>query len=141
MPQRSASTTAPPSRLVARLGGAVGPIDWTTLAASVRGPLLTLAAVVLLDVLRRREIFLPSPFALLLVTVVYAAYSGGLRPALVSVAVTVLYALHYLAEPGLPLQYTGEHAAGLAAVAAASLLGAILVARLHNRLRTAEARQ
>jgi PAS domain S-box-containing protein len=117
----------------------LGPVDWVTVAASVRGPLLTLAAVVLLDVLRRREILLPSPFALLLVTVVYAAYTGGLRPALVSVAITVLYALHYLAEPGLPLRYTGEHAAGLVAVASASLLGAIMVARLHDRVRTARA--
>ena len=43
---------------------------------------------------------------MLILTVVYSAYVGGLRPALVSVAMTVLYALHYFAEPGLPLRYT-----------------------------------
>jgi two-component system cell cycle sensor histidine kinase/response regulator CckA len=138
MPRR-ASTTAPQSGLVARLLVPARPIDWVTIAASVRGPLLSLAAVILLDVLRRHEILLPSPFSILFLTILYAAYTGGLRPALVSVAITLLYALHYLSEPGLPLRYTGEHAAGVVAVAAASLLGAILVARLHARIRRAEA--
>jgi hypothetical protein len=113
--------------------------DWSSVAVSVRGPLLTLAAVVLLDVLRRHEVILPWPFSILFVTVVFAASTGGLRPALVSVAITVLYALHYLAEPGLPLHYTAEHGADLVAVAAASLLGAIIVARLYDRVRVAGA--
>jgi PAS domain S-box-containing protein len=139
MPQRSASSTAAHSGLVGRLVTAARPIDWATIAASVRGPLLTLAAVILLDVLRRHEILLPSPFSILFLTIVYAAYIGGLRPAFVSVTITLLYALHYLSEPGLPLRYTGEHAAGIVAVAAASVLGAILVARLHGRIRSAEA--
>jgi len=139
MPQRSASPAAPPSGFLARLLSAARPVDWVNIAASVRGPLLSVAAVVLLDVLRRREILLPSPFSILFVAIVYAAYTGGLRPALVSVAITVLYALHYLSEPGLPLRYSGEHAAGVVAVAAASLLVAILVARLHARIRSAEA--
>jgi PAS domain S-box-containing protein len=129
----------PQSGLVGRLLRAGRPIDWVTIAASVRGPLLSLAAVVLLDVLRRHEFLLPSPFSILFLTIVYAAYTGGLRPALVSVAITVLYTLHYLSEPGLPLRYTGEHAAGVVAVAAASLLVAILVARLHARIRHAQA--
>ncbi|HKT60584.1 MAG TPA: response regulator [Gemmatimonadales bacterium] len=139
MSQSSASPSAPRSGMLGRLLSAVGATDWSTVAASVRGPLLTLAAVVLLDVLRRREILLPSPFSILFVTVVYAAYTGGLRPALVSVTITVLYALHYLAEPGLPLRYTGENAAGLVAVATACLLGAVVVARLRDRIRAAQA--
>jgi len=141
MPQSSASTAAPQSGLVGPLVASARPIDWATIGASVRGPLLSLAAAVLLDVLRRREILLPSPFSVLFLTIVYAAYTGGLRPALVSVAITVLYAVHFLAEPGPPLHYTGDHAAGLMAVASASLLGAILVARLHARVRSAEAHE
>ena len=135
MPRSSASHRAQPSGTLGRLLAAAGTTDWLVVGASVRGPLLTLATVVLLDVLRRHEIFLPSPFSLLLITVVYSAYRGGLRPAVVSVVVTVLYALHYLSEPGLPLRYTADHAAGLAAVATAALLGALLVARLHDRVR------
>jgi PAS domain S-box-containing protein len=139
MPQRSASPSVPHSGILERLRTAAGVTDWSTVGDSVRGPLLTLAAAVLLDVLRRHAVLPPSPFSILLVTVAYAAYAGGFRPALVSVAITVLYALHYLAEPGLPLRYTGPNAAGLVAVATAALLGAILVARLRERVRTAEA--
>jgi len=138
MSHSSATSRAHQSGFLGRLLRGAATADWPVVAASVRGPLLTLATVVLLDVLRRHEIFLPSPFSLLLLTVAYSAYRGGLRPALVSVVVTVLYALHYLSEPGLPLRYTPDHAAGLLAVAAASLLGAILVARLHERVRLAE---
>jgi PAS domain S-box-containing protein len=113
--------------------------EWATVAASVRGPLLTLAAVVLLDVLRRHNLGLLSPFPILMLTVVYTAYAGGLRPALVSIAVTVLYALHYFADPGLPLRYAPDHAWSLLAVAAASLAAGLVVARMHERVRHAEA--
>jgi len=141
MSHSSATSRAYPSGPLRRFLRVAATADWGIVAASVRGPLLTLATVVLLDVLRRHEIFLPSPFSLLLLTVAYSAYRGGLRPALVSVVVTVLYAVHYLSEPGLPLRYTPDHAAGLLAVATASLLGAILVARLRDRVRLAESRE
>ena len=141
MSHSSATSSAYPSGPLGRFLRVAATADWGIVAASVRGPLLTLATVVLLDVLRRHEIFLPSPFSLLLLTVAYSAYRGGLRPALVSVVVTVLYAVHYLSEPGLPLRYTPDHAAGLLAVATASLLGAILVARLRDRVRLAESRE
>ena len=113
--------------------------DWARVGASVRGPLLTLAAAVVLDVLRRHEMGLISPFPVLILTVVYSAYIGGLGPALVSVAVTVLDALHYFAQPGLPLRYGPESAASLLAVACSALLAGLVVARLHERLRRAEA--
>ncbi|TMC62228.1 MAG: DUF4118 domain-containing protein, partial [Chloroflexi bacterium] len=113
--------------------------DWARIGPSVRGPLLTLAAAVVLDVLRRHEMGLISPFPVLILTVVYSAYIGGLGPALVSVAVTVLDALHYFAQPGLPLHYARESAASLVAVACSALLAGLVVARLHERLRRAEA--
>jgi PAS domain S-box-containing protein len=108
-------------------------------AASVRGPLLTLAAVVLLDVLRRHDVGLLSPFPVLILAVVYSAYSGGLKPAAVSITVTSLYALHYFAEPGLPLRYPPVHAASLLAVVAASLVAGLVVARMHDRVARARA--
>ena len=113
--------------------------DWARIGPSVRGPLLTLTAAVLLDVLRRHEMGLISPFPVLILTVVYSAYIGGLGPALVSVAVTVLDALHYFSQPGLPLHYAHENAASLVAVACSALLAGLVVARLHERLRRAEA--
>jgi PAS domain S-box-containing protein len=113
--------------------------DWPRIGACVRGPLITLAVAVLLDVLRRHGVGLTSPFPVLILAVVYSAYVGGLRPALVSVAVTVLDALHFFAEPGRALQYNAENGASLLAVGSSSLLTALVVARLHDRLRHAEA--
>ena len=112
--------------------------DWRRISESVRGPLLTLAAAVLLDILRRHGVGIVSPFPVLMLTVVYSAYVGGLRPALVSVVITVLYALHFFAEPGLPLHYTPENGASLLAVACSSLLAGVVVARLQERLGHAE---
>jgi PAS domain S-box-containing protein len=148
MPERSVAPRAgDPRRILRSIRGGIearvhglarGAPEWAAISSSVRGPLLTLAIAVLLDVLRRHDLVLASPFPILILTVVYAAYAGGLRPALVSVVVTSLYALHYFSEPGLPLRYTPEHAASLIAVAAASLLSGVVVARMHERVRRAE---
>jgi PAS domain S-box-containing protein len=113
--------------------------DWARIAACIRGPLLTLAAVVVLDLLRRHGTGIRAPYAVLIVTVVYSAFIAGLRPALVSVAVSVLYGLHYFSEAGLPLSYSSEGAASLAAVTASTLIAGLLASRLHDRVRRAEA--
>ncbi len=105
MTQSGATPSLPVSRDLLRVFGRGSP-DWTRIGACVRGPLLTVAAVVVLDVMRRHDIGLISPFPVLILAVVYSAYVGGLRPALVSVTVSLLYALHFFAEPGLPLHYS-----------------------------------
>ena len=50
-----------------------------TIRASVRGPLLTLAAAVMFDTLARYGVAVPTPFTVLLLTVLYAAASGGIE--------------------------------------------------------------
>jgi PAS domain S-box-containing protein len=138
MTQSSVTPSLPgPRGLMRLLSGA--PVDWARVGGSVRGPLLTLTAAVALDVLRRLDVGLISPFPILILTIVYSAYVGGLSPALVSVAITVLDAVHYFAQPGLPLHYSSENGAGLVAVACSSLLAGVVVARLHRRIRHAEA--
>src|SRR6185503_13194534 len=42
--------------------------DWRRIGESVRGPLLTLATAVVLDVLRRHEVGILTPFPLLMLT-------------------------------------------------------------------------
>jgi PAS domain S-box-containing protein len=138
MTQSSATPSVRMPRALMRLMSGASP-DWARIGACVRGPLLTLAAAVVLDVLRRHDLGLISPFPVLILTVVYSAYVGGLLPALVSVAVTVLDALHYFAEPGHPLQYNPENGASLLAVGCSALLAGLAVARLHDRLAHAEA--
>ena len=93
MTQSGATSSLPEARDLARLLGGASR-DWARIGACVRGPLLTLTAAVVLDVLRRHDLGLISPFPILILTVVYAAYSGGLLPALVSVSLTILDALH-----------------------------------------------
>ena len=138
MTQSSASPSIQGTRGWPRLLAGTSP-DWGRIGECVRGPLATLGAAVLLDVLRRQGVGLDSPFPILILTVVYSAYVGGVLPALVSVAFTVLNALHFFAQPGLPLHYTRQNAASLVAVAAASLLAGLVVARLRERVRQAQA--
>ena len=137
MSQSGATPSLPVSRDLLRLLAGDSP-DWARIGACVRGPLLTMAAVVVLDVLRRHEVGLLSPFPVIILTVVYSAYMGGLRPALVSVAVSVLYALHYFAEPGLPLHYSPQQGMTLVAVAGSTLVAGLLASRLHDRVRQVE---
>jgi len=106
--------------------------DWVRLAASVRGPLLTLAVLVALDLLARRGTPVELPFTVLVLTVAYAAYSGGVRPALVSAALTGLYALHYFSDRSVPLQYSDGHALGVVLVVAVAAATAWLVVRLRG---------
>ncbi len=138
MSQSGATPSLPVSRDLLRLIAGDSP-DWARVAACVRGPLLTMAAVVLLDILRRHDVGLVSPFPVLVLTVVYSAYVGGLRPALVSVAVSLLYALHFFAEPGLPLHYSTVQGRSLMAVAASTVLAGVLASRLYDRARQSEA--
>jgi PAS domain S-box-containing protein len=137
MTQSSAtSSTEDPGRLTQALAG-VSP-DWGRIGDSVRGPLLTLAAAVVLDVLRRQGMGLDSPFPILLLCVIYSAYAGGILPALVSITITILNGLHFFAQPGLPLHYTPSNAASLLSVAVVALLAGLITARLRERVREAE---
>ncbi|HKG32177.1 MAG TPA: ATP-binding protein [Gemmatimonadales bacterium] len=105
--------------------------DWARVGARVRGPLLTLALAIAFDVLARNNHPIAHPFPFLLITVIYSAYSGGLRPGLISAVVTLLYAVHYLSEPGLILHYTPTNAYTLLGLGIAIPVGVTLVARLH----------
>jgi two-component system cell cycle sensor histidine kinase/response regulator CckA len=139
MTQSSTAVNVAEGRSLGRLRPpSFGMLPWADVARSVRGPLLTLATVVVLDVLRRHGLALRSPFPLVLLPLIYTAAVGGLRPALVSVAVAVLYALHFFAQPGLPLRYTPQDVVSLVAVAVASVAIAVLVARLSTRVARAE---
>ncbi len=91
------------SRLLARMRAPGA--GWRRAAETVWGPLLTLAALIVIDQLARHGMPVLYPFPPLLLTVVISAYLGGFRPALISAVLTVLYGVHFFAEPGLPLRY------------------------------------
>ena len=112
-------------------GGAQRAPDWGYLAANVRGPLLTLVILIGLDQLARHREPLTHPFPLLLLTVAYAAYTGGLLPAVVSAVLTGLYAAHFLSDPGMPLHYTNGNSLALLGTLVASFGMALLISRLR----------
>ncbi len=106
--------------------------DWGYLASMVRGPLLTLVILIGLDQLARHREALTHPFPLLLLTVAYAAYAGGLLSAVVSAVLTGLYAAHFLSDPGMPLHYSDGNSLTLLGTLVAAAGTAVLVSRLRN---------
>jgi PAS domain S-box-containing protein len=99
----------------------------------VGGPLLTLAAVVLCDILIGRAVGLPLPMVVLLLTVVVSAVLGGLRPAIVSVVLVLLYSLHFYSVPGSPLTYTSAGLLQLVVVFLAMPAVALAVGAVRQR--------
>jgi two-component system cell cycle sensor histidine kinase/response regulator CckA len=113
--------------------------DWARIGLSVRGPLLTLATAILFDQMARHGLPVAHPFAFLLLTVIYSSYSGGVRPGLISGLLMLLYAVHFLAEPGSLLRYTPANAYTLLALTMAVPLAVLLVVRLSNAAERARA--
>jgi two-component system cell cycle sensor histidine kinase/response regulator CckA len=135
--QRVTGTTLV-ARAVARVAAGT---EWARVGSSVRGPLLTLATAILLDVLARHNLAIAYPFPFLLLTVVYSTYSGGLRPGVISALVTLVYAVHFLSEPGFILRYTASNTYSLLALGVAVPATVILVARLREQAEHARAIQ
>ena len=117
-------------RLRARMKGPTA--GWRKAAETVWGPLLTLATLILLDQLARHGMPVLYPFPILLLSVVVSAYLGGLRTGLISAVLTVLYGVHFFAEPGMPLQYRTSGGYSLLVVALVAPGIAVLVSRLRS---------
>jgi PAS domain S-box-containing protein len=105
---------------------------WRRAAETVWGPLLTLAAIIVIDQLARHGMPVLYPFPMLLFSVVVSSYLGGLRTGLISAALTVLYGVHFLAEPGMPLRYQATGGWSLLVVGLVAPGIAVLVARLRE---------
>jgi PAS domain S-box-containing protein len=73
------------------------------------GPLLTVCAAVLLQLVSGTVLRVPNPPAILLLTTVYATFSGGLRSGLISAALSWLYIAYFFDTPGPGLAYTGDN--------------------------------
>jgi PAS domain S-box-containing protein len=133
MTQTSISQATDELRLLAGTTFAKTAADWGRAGAGVRGPLLTVAAAITIDVLARQGVAFIYPFPVLLLTVVCAAYWGGLWPALVSTVVTTVYAAHFFSQTRPALHYTHSGLASLLVVGATSSVAALVVARLRAR--------
>ena len=106
--------------------------EWRRAAETVWGPLLTLGAIILIDQLARHGMPVLYPFPVLLFTVVVSSYLGGLRTGIVSAVLTVLYGVHFFAEPGMPLRYQATGGWSLLVVGVVAPGIAVLVSRLRE---------
>ena len=130
------------SALLARAAARVASgADWARVGSNVRGPLLTLATAIVFDILARNNLPVAYPFLFLLSTAVYATYSGGLKPGLISALVVLVYAVHYLSEPGSIIRYTPAAAYSLLAISIAVPVTVLLVARLQSASQRARSLQ
>jgi PAS domain S-box-containing protein len=103
-------------------------VEWLRVGHSVLGPLVTLSIAIAVDLVARRGAVVPNPIPLLLLSVVFAAFRGGLSSGLVSALLTGLYALHYFSRANAGLGYGTEQALSLIAVVLSAPLTAVLVA-------------
>jgi protein-histidine pros-kinase len=74
------------------------------------GLLLTIITLAIIEGLTRTDVRVPTPGAILLLPVAYAAFTGGLRIGLASAVMTALYSLHRYATPNTFLQYSTDNA-------------------------------
>ncbi|HEX2250421.1 MAG TPA: response regulator [Gemmatimonadales bacterium] len=127
------------SGILARISGRIrSREDWAQIGVHVRGPLLTLALAIVFNELVQHGVPFAHPFPFLLVSVVYSGYSGGLRAGLISGLLTLLYAIHFLSEPGSILRYSPANAYTLLGLAGAVPLTVLLVVRLRDAAERAK---
>jgi PAS domain S-box-containing protein len=107
--------------------------DWARMGLHVSGPLVTLGAVIALDVLNRIGVEVPNAPVLLLVAVAYSAVRGGLRPAITSSVFVILYALHFYSNQGTVLEYSAENRGRLLVVFVTAPAMALLIGSLRQR--------
>jgi PAS domain S-box-containing protein len=93
------------------------------------------------DILARQNLPVAHPLPFLMATAVYATYSGGLKPGLISALISLVYAVHFLSEPGSIIRYTPANAYSLLAMGMALPVTVLLVARLQSAARHARAIQ
>lgn len=101
------------------------------------GVLITVGAVVALQIGASAGWHLSQPAPLYLAAVVYAAAQGGLVAGLTSAVLALLYAAYSLSMPGQAFHYTTDNASSLFALVVATLLIVSIVGALRGRLTKA----
>lgn len=76
------------------------------LKTTLTGPLLTLLAAAVIEAFSRTVYPIPNPPAILLITVVFSAFYGGMRTGLLSAGIAWLYFVYAFSIPGEFLHYT-----------------------------------
>jgi PAS domain S-box-containing protein len=97
------------------------------------GPLLTAALVALIELLTRTPLHLSNPPALLVLAIVLTAFTGGLRPGLISAAIAWAYTAYFFSQPDRPFRFDEEDLRRVALWGMTMPLTAVLVGVLNRR--------
>src|SRR3989442_13974954 len=73
---------------------------WTRIWSRFGGPLLTVAAVVVIELLSETVRRIADPHAVLLLATVYSTFNAGLRQGLISAGITAVYLAYFFSVPG-----------------------------------------
>jgi signal transduction histidine kinase len=98
------------------------------------GLILTIIALVLIEGLTRAAIRVPTPGAILLLPVAYAAFTGGVRMGLASAMLVSLYALYRFATPATFLQYSYDNAQTVLTLVLVAGSMAIMIGSLKQQI-------
>ncbi len=99
----------------------------------VVGPVLALLVVTAVQALRNTPLAIPNPPAFLQCAIVVAAFTGGIRPALISASIAWAHTAYYFWTPGAPFHYTVENFRRVMVWALTMPTIATLVGVLHGR--------
>jgi len=105
----------------------------TTLWPELSGPLFTLGTLVSIELLARLGFEIPNPPAILLLVVVFSAFTGGLRPGLISAAIAWMYFAYFFSNPGQPFHYTDANLRRVIVWAVATPSIVVMVGLLKGR--------
>ncbi len=115
--------------------------DHGRLRAELAGPFVTLLVAAVVEVLRWTPLSIPNPAAFLVLAVVFSAFTGGLRPGLISAATAWVYVAYFFSLPNAPFRYSPVEARRVGVWVVVMPAIAALVGVLHRRsLRQAERR-
>ncbi len=106
-----------------------GPGAWKT----VGGPLLTITAIALIEILVLTGFRIPNPPAVLLLVVAFAAFHGGMRSGLVSAVIAWAFFAYHFSIPGRPFEYAGENFARVMMWAITTPAMAVMIGFLRRR--------
>jgi PAS domain S-box-containing protein len=108
--------------------------------SKISGPLLAAGAAIAIEALSQGGFGIPNPPAILLLTVVFSAFLGGLGSGLVTALIAWVSFLYFFSTPGHPFHYNDENFRRVVVWGVTTPIMAIIVGILKSRVeRVSEA--
>ncbi|HKY03761.1 MAG TPA: ATP-binding protein, partial [Blastocatellia bacterium] len=118
-----------------------GPVSERGEWPELKGLLVTVIILVLIQVMFRAGFYVQNPAPLYLLAVVFAVASGGLRSGFISAALVLGHALYFFSTPGRLFNYTNHNLWHLVLLAVAVPIVTLIVGSLKQRREAKQAPQ